>query len=124
MSHVLDSYYAQALGRKMDSIMNEVLTDMENRKGWECPKCDSVFAPHVSECKYCNKPVSIPFTKGTSTVVYCPHGIAKSQYCHNCEMLKEIKKSDLDCTHLFNPQNTCVKCGAGVAPFTTYQGCL
>lgn len=22
-------------------------------KGWECPKCGSVYAPHISECKRC-----------------------------------------------------------------------
>lgn len=24
-------------------------------KGWECPKCGKVYAPHVDECKACNK---------------------------------------------------------------------
>lgn len=23
-------------------------------KGWECPKCASVYGPHVDECKCCN----------------------------------------------------------------------
>lgn len=23
-------------------------------KGWVCPKCDRVFSPYQSECKYCN----------------------------------------------------------------------
>lgn len=23
--------------------------------GWQCPKCNRVYAPHVDECKHCNK---------------------------------------------------------------------
>ena len=26
-------------------------------KGWVCPKCDKVLAPHVDECKKCNEEV-------------------------------------------------------------------
>ena len=25
-------------------------------QGWQCPICESVYAPEVKECKYCNKP--------------------------------------------------------------------
>ncbi len=24
-------------------------------KGWQCPACGKVYAPHVDECKHCNK---------------------------------------------------------------------
>ena len=25
-------------------------------QGWQCPICESVYAPKVKECKYCNEP--------------------------------------------------------------------
>lgn len=28
-------------------------------KGWECPKCGAVLAPHVEECPYC-RPAVVP----------------------------------------------------------------
>lgn len=27
---------------------------MSDNKGWECPKCERVYGPHVDECKYCS----------------------------------------------------------------------
>jgi uncharacterized OB-fold protein len=27
------------------------------KEGWRCPKCGNIYAPNVSECKACNKPV-------------------------------------------------------------------
>lgn len=29
-------------------------TPSPDRKGWACPKCERVFAPHVDECRKCN----------------------------------------------------------------------
>ena len=30
--------------------------DIKGRAGWVCPKCGCVYAPHVSECRHCNRP--------------------------------------------------------------------
>jgi len=35
------------------------------RQGWECPKCNRVYAPSVDECEHCRPPV-----EPTSDAVY------------------------------------------------------
>jgi hypothetical protein len=30
--------------------------------GWACPKCGSVYAPHVMECSRCNPPQKLEIT--------------------------------------------------------------
>lgn len=37
--------------RLVESIMGTSLVPT----GWCCPKCDSIYAPHVEECHRCNK---------------------------------------------------------------------
>lgn len=27
-------------------------------KGWECPRCNRIYAPNVKQCKKCNKAIS------------------------------------------------------------------
>lgn len=42
-------------------------------QGWECPKCGSVYAPHVSKCSQCHhgsKNVETAPTTGASTTTY------------------------------------------------------
>jgi len=31
-----------------------------NSQGWECPKCNRVYAPHITECWNCNSQQSYP----------------------------------------------------------------
>lgn len=28
--------------------------DIEQRKGWVCPRCGRCYAPYIAECSYCN----------------------------------------------------------------------
>ena len=30
--------------------------------GWMCPKCGSIYAPHISECIRCSPPIKIEVT--------------------------------------------------------------
>ena len=32
-------------------------------KGWQCPGCQKCYAPHVSECTYCQPVVCAPFVQ-------------------------------------------------------------
>jgi uncharacterized OB-fold protein len=34
---------------------------MKTEYGWVCPKCQTVYAPHIESCKYCSKNVPVTF---------------------------------------------------------------
>ena len=38
-----------------------VLWRLKLNKGWECPKCGNVYAPHISQCYKCNKEETKPY---------------------------------------------------------------
>lgn len=43
------------------------LSDFFTPQGWQCPRCKRVFAPHVGECLYCNRPPLTYATDGTTS---------------------------------------------------------
>lgn len=47
--------------------------------GWECPKCGKVYAPFISECRFCN--VEKSYISSTSTFYY-----GKYNNCTNTEL--------------------------------------
>lgn len=40
-------------------------------KGWQCPKCQKVFAPWVPECTYCLPVVMVPSSWPVTTGCRC-----------------------------------------------------
>lgn len=54
--------------------------------GWICPKCESVFAPSVTECYRCNPPKpEEPVSNAIDTFVgssHAGHLIVKCRHCH------------------------------------------
>ena len=40
--------------------------------GWVCPKCGSVFAPFVAECRFFSGPQTVVTYTGTNNTDVCP----------------------------------------------------
>lgn len=40
-----------------------------NDRGWECPKCGRVFAPHIDECPYCGGDYNNQVTCNNQTII-------------------------------------------------------
>lgn len=40
--------------------------------GWICPKCGSVYAPFVAECRFCTTGIGLIETSATTMKSVCP----------------------------------------------------
>lgn len=73
----------------------EVNTEMTN-SGWQCPICNAVFAPFVSECKHCKRKEEYPELVKLDTTVNCTHDwqilclMPPQVQCKKCHETKSI----------------------------------
>lgn len=52
---------------------------MMSNRGWECPKCGHVYAPHVDECSNCNRPITQTTGTGGIKITVNPEWIYRPQ---------------------------------------------